>query len=544
MRMWDMWDNRDRSIERGYSGGSVFNMQALPNMFTRYEDYARLLASTGINAIVWNNVNACVHGNAAYLKPENIEKMAPLAQLFMDYGIKSFMTPCYSAPVKLGELKTLDPLNPKVAAYWDGLVQNYKKSWPAGSFGGFLIKADTEGAMGPNSYGRTALQAANAMGESLSKAGGIVLWRAFGHPWDKKGSQNADASDQALYQYNQFKSWDGNTRDNVVLQVKNGPFDFQAREPVHSLFKLKNLNLMVEMQATQEYLGQAKHVAHLPVQWEYYLNKFDLGGNKTLGDVITSKPFSGMAAVSNLGADKTWTGHPLSAGNTYGFGRLAWDPTLSSETVTEEWVEATFGVDKTATKPLVDMLMSSWNNYERYSAPLGWGWSTSEKIEFDQQSKRPVAQHYHLNLEWAGKVWMKAGHKSIGYDRSKGYAHTYSPEVAEKLSNVDTCPEELLLSFHNVPYDHKLKSKGGMTVIDYILQSYKSGVKSNQDYVNTWNSVQGKIDCKATGLTCDEIKGKLEKGVKEAERFAADGRKFFQPKAPVYQIELTKKTKK
>merc|ERR1719428_532680 len=394
-----MWDNRDRTIERGYSGGSVFNMNALPTMFDRYEDYARLLSSTGINAVVWNNVNACVHGNSAYLKNENIKNMAPLATLFMEYGIRSFIVPCYGAPVKLGGLKNIDPLDKEVEQFWENKALTFKKHWPNKSFGGFLVKADTEGMPGPETYGRTELEGANALAKALAPVGGIVIWRAFGHPWDKTGSQNAAAKDQALYQFNRFKSWDGKTLDNVVLQIKNGPFDFQAREPVHSLFgAMPRTNLMVEMQATQEYLGQAKHVAHLPTQWEYYL-KFNLG-EKNLGQIVTSKRYSGMAAVSNLGAEKTWTGHPFSAGNTYGFGRLAWDPTLSAETVTNEWVEATFGINEEATQPLVSMLMSSWKNFEKYTSPLGWGWSTSEKILYNKASKRPESQHYHLQLEW------------------------------------------------------------------------------------------------------------------------------------------------
>jgi alpha-glucuronidase len=534
MRMWDMWDNRDRTIERGYSGGSVFNMNALPTMFHRYEDYARLLSSTGINAVVWNNVNACVHGNSGYLKEENIKNMAPLVKLFMDYGVRSFITPCYGAPVKMGGLKTLDPMNEGVAKFWEDKAMTFKKSWPSKAFGGFLIKADTEGMVGPEAYGRTELDGANAMGKALSKVGGIVIWRAFGHPWDKSGSQDAKAKDQAYYQFNRFKTWDGKTRDNVVLQIKNGPFDFQAREPVHSLFSaLKNTNLMVEMLATQEYLGQAKHVAHLPTQWEYYL-KFNLG-QKNLGEIVTSKPYSGMAAVSNLGAEKTWTGHPFSAGNTYGFGRLAWDPSLSADMVTKEWVEATFGVDEEATKPLVKLLMNSWNNYEKYTSPLGWGWSTSEKIEYGKASKRPELQHYHLQLEWAGKVWIKTGPRSLGYDRSKGYAGTYEPEVAHQIENVDTCPEELLLAFHNVPYDHKLKSKGGARVIDYILDSYKSGAEATKQYVATWKSLKGKVDCdESTGMSFDEITDKLEKGVKEAEHFAADGQKYFRQKGAAF----------
>jgi len=401
--------------------------------------------------------------------------------------------------------------------------------------------------VGPEHYGRTELDGANAMGKALSKVGGIVMWRAFGHPWAKTGSQDSDAKDQALYQFNRFKNWDGNTRENVVLQIKNGPFDFQAREPVHSLFgALKNMSLMVEMQATQEYLGQAKHVAHLPSQWEYYLTKFDLGG-KTLSDVVTRNKFSGMAAVSNLGADKTWTGHPFSAANTYGFGRLAWDPTLDAETVTKEWVEATFGVNEKATSAMTSMLVSSWTNYEKYSAPLGWGWSTSEKIEYKGQ--KPSAQHYHLNLEWAGKVWIKAGSKKVGYDRSKGYANTYAPAIAAKIANVDTCPEELLLSFHNVPYDHVLKTKGGVRVIDYILDSYKSGEASNKAYVNTWESLQGLVDCEeSTGMTHKEIAELLQQGVLEAKRFSDDGIKYFGRRGAefgaVQPLAAAKKTEK
>ena len=397
LRSWNLWDNRDRSIERGYAGTSVFDYDAFPTMLPRYRDYARLLASVGINVIVWDNVNACAKGNEDMLKPDVITAMAPIVTLFYQHGIRSFLVPCYSSPIKVGGLPNADPKDATVAKWWADTAALIQHTWSTdgrtNAFGGFLIKADCEGEPGPDTYNVTELEGANLLADALGPVDGIAIWRAFAHP--PKGT------DQAIWQFDLFKDWnkENATRANVVLQIKSGPYDFQVREPPHSLFgALNNVNLIIEFEATQEYLGQARHVCHLAPQWSWYMN-FDthcpvptqtssssseievstLG--TTIADVVGGKlrpaPYNkrprwtGIAAVSNLGSEVTWTHHPMSAANTYSFGRIAWAPTLDPEEITREWVEATFGVgNATVTNVVMDIMTSSWIAYEvRFSSP-------------------------------------------------------------------------------------------------------------------------------------------------------------------------------
>eukprot|EP00040_Diaphanoeca_grandis_P025746 m.143102 g.143102 ORF g.143102 m.143102 type:complete len:825 (-) comp30289_c0_seq1:330-2804(-) len=512
LRIWDLWDNRDGSVERGYGGKSVFEWLALPTMQPRYTTYARLLASVGINAIVWDNVNACGGGNQDILQSAVIASMQPLVELFYEFGIHSFVTPCYSSPIIVGNLTTADPYNPQVAAWWATKAVELRTKWDGG-FRGFLIKADCEGQPGPTKYNRTELEAANALATALAPVDAIIIWRAFAHP-------PSQSDDQALFQFDLFKSWQGMTLPNVVLQCKNGPFDFQVREPVHSLFSfLSNVSMIVEFEATQEYLGQGRHLAHLPAQWESYLTTdlyFEGKANTTLAGVISgefnNKPYNGIAAVSNLGNDFDWTGGAMSAANTYGFGRLAWEPassTTSAEDITQEWVGAMFGTNVDVMTTLTAMLMTSWRAYENYTSSLGWGFSCS-------------GNHYDMSLS-SRQNYINASNVSVGYNRGvpAGFGATYNAPLNTTLLSAEQCPDVLLLCFHNVPYDHVLHS--GQTVIEYIYESHDAGAAAAQAFVADWESLQGKVDLSTYGnqVTFDDISNQLQNGATDAATWSA-----------------------
>lgn len=341
LRVWQLWDNLNGSVERGYSGRSILYPLGSSDP-ARVTDFARLLSSMGINAIVLDNVNACGSGNERVLGTPSLQLLAPIAGAFYSYGIHSLLVPCWTSPQTVGGLNTSDPRVPEVAAWWAAKIGEASATFPAGAFRGLLFKGDTEGEPGPNMYNLTELWGANFFGALLAPASAIAVWRAFSHPPNGRTMP----VDQALFQFQRFAGWDGNTLPNVVLQTKNGPYDFQVREPVHSLFgALPRVNVVLELEATPEYLGQEVHAVALPLQWGAYL-AFDLcgagGGDTTLGGVVARGAFSGMAAVSNFGAGGSWTGHPLNAANAFGFGRLAWAPATPPLAVVKEWAAITF----------------------------------------------------------------------------------------------------------------------------------------------------------------------------------------------------------
>eukprot|EP00039_Didymoeca_costata_P003076 m.64966 g.64966 ORF g.64966 m.64966 type:complete len:790 (-) comp11691_c0_seq1:1602-3971(-) len=512
LRVWDLWDNQDESVERGYGGKSVFQWSQLPKMYDRYTTYARMLASLGINAIVWDNVNACGNDNQHILESSVIQSFTPLVSLFLDYGIYSMLTPCYTSPQTIGNATTNDPEDDAVKAFWANKAKELSTTWPSGAFRGFLIKADCEGEPGPGRYNRTELEGANLMGRALDPVGAIVIWRAFSHPPQK-------SMDQALYQFEQFYGWNGKTDDNVVLQTKNGPFDFQVREPVHSLFaNLTNVSLILEFEVTQEYLGQSKHLAHLPSQWEYYLS-FDtcFGGtcNRTLGEVVSGtlsderKKYSGIAGVSNLGSDFDWTGGAFSLANAYGYGRLAWNPAVGAKTVTREWLNAMFdGSDNASLQEVEDMMLSSWIAYENYTSSLGWGFSCS-------------MDHYTMEPSIRNGIAINASKTHIGYNRGipNAFGATYPAPLAKRLLAPESTPEELLLCFHNVPYNYTLSS--GLSVLEFIIESHRVGAVNAQGFVDRWSSLKGQInlDVYRGNVSHDDITTQLQQGATDAQTF-------------------------
>jgi alpha-glucuronidase len=491
LRMINQWDNMDGSIERGYAGRSIFYKD---NEFTgdtaRIRDYARLLASTGINAISINNVN--VHRYETKLITNVfLPQVAEAASVFRAYGIRIFLSINFAGPIEIGGLTTADPFEESVRSWWADKAADLYRAIP--DFGGFLVKADSEFRPGPFTYGRDHADGANMLADAVGPYGGLVIWRCFVYnclqDWRDRSTDRARAA------YDHFTPLDGRFRDNVVLQIKNGPMDFQVREPVSPLFgSLTKTNQILELQITQEYTGQQKHLCYLVPQWKEVID-FDTyanGEGTTVADIVSGKthnrPYGGFAAVSNIGNDANWTGHLLAQANLYGFGRLSWNPALSAEEITREWILMTFGADAEVLKIVSAMLLGSWQIYENYTAPLGVGWMVNP------------GHHYGPNVD--GYEYSKWGTyhfadlHGIGVDRSKtsgtGYAGQYHEPNAALYESVETCPDELLLFFHHVPYTHVLKS--GKTVIQHIYDTRFEGADQAEGLVPAWKSLEGKMD--------------------------------------------------
>jgi alpha-glucuronidase len=491
LRMLNQWDNMDGSIERGYAGNSIFYKDCqFANELTRIEDYARLLASVGINGIAINNVN--VHQEETnFITSSLLPKVAKVAGIFRAYGITTFLSVNYASTIQIGNLTTADPLDSEVREWWKDKAEEIYSYIP--DFGGFLVKADSEHRPGPFTYGRNHADGANMLAEALQPYNGIVLWRCFVYnclqDWRDRSTDRAKAA------YDHFQPLDGQFHSNVILQIKNGPMDFQVREAVSPLFgAMEKTNQMLEYQITQEYTGQQRHLCYLIPQWKEILD-FDTYAKgegsevkKIVDGSLFQYKFSGITAVSNIGNDYNWTGHTLAQANLYGFGRLTWNPDLSAESITDEWIGQTFG-DNQLVKALVSqMLLKSWSIYEKYTSPLGVGWMVNPN------------HHYGPNVDgYEYSVWGTyhfADWEGIGVDRTvktgTGYTSQYFKENADRYESLETCPDELLLFFHHVPYTHKLHS--GITVIQHIYNTHFEGVEEAEELVETWLQLKGKVD--------------------------------------------------
>lgn len=491
LRMINQWDNMDGSIERGYAGKSIFyHNDGFVEDFTRIRDYARLLASTGINAISINNVN--VHREETKLITAEYEQtLTKVANVFGDYGIKLFLSINFASPIAVGGLQTADPLDPEVRKWWAERAADLYRAIP--DFGGFLVKADSEFRPGPYTYGRDHADGANLLAEALDPYGGLVIWRCFVYnclqDWRDRSTDRAKAA------YDHFTPLDGRFADNVILQIKNGPMDFQVREPVSPLFGgLSDTNQVLELQIAQEYTGQQKHVCYLVPQWKEVLD-FDTyaAGKGSTVDKIASgalynRPYGGLAAVSNIGDDACWTGHPLAQANLYGYGRLAWNPALSAEQITTEWIRLSLGSDPATEEVVSDILLKSWDIYESYTSPLGVGWMVNPNHHYG-----PNVDGYEYS-KWG--TYHFADHQGIGVDRTletgTGYAGQYHPQPSEIYNSPERCPDELLLFFHHVPYTHVLQS--GKTVIQHIYDTHFDGVEAAVGLLTAWQTLRGKID--------------------------------------------------
>jgi len=480
VRWVNHWDNLDGSIERGYGGRSIFWDNGASRVdLSRVNDYGRMLASLGINGASINNVNV----NPRILSPDFLPEIVRIANTLRPWGVRTVLSVDFGSPQKVGGLGTFDPLDPKVIAWWKAKADEIYRAVP--DLGGFIIKADSEGRVGPSAYGRTHADAANVVARALKPHGGLIFYRGF--VYDNKMDWRNLKNDRARAADDNFRSLDGKFDDNVVIQIKNGPIDFQVREPVSPLFgTLAKTKQAIELQITQEYMGQARHTVFLVPMWKEALD-FDL----RVGNAATpvKSRVNAVVGVSNVGLDDNWFGNHMSQANLYGFGRLAWNPDLSARQIAEEWTRLTFGNDPKVVQTIVDMQLKSWRTYENYTGPLGL-----------QTLTDIVGNHYGVAVEASERngwgQWHRADEKGVGMDRTvaagTGFIGQYAPAVARMYESLATCPDDLLLFMHHVPYTHVLHS--GKTVIQYLYDSHYEGAEAVEGFVCDWKRLKDLID--------------------------------------------------
>lgn len=486
VRILNHWDNLDRTVERGFAGFSLWDWHKLPgHIDRRYHDYARANASVGINGTVLTNVNA----NALILTPEYLEKVAALADVFRPYGIKVYLTARFSAPIEIGGLKTADPLDPEVQQWWKNKVAEIYRYIP--DFGGFTVKANSEGQPGPQNYKRNHAEGANTLADALKPFNGIVMWRAFVY-------DNEVPTDRTKQAYDEFKPLDGKFRPNVMVQVKNGPLDFQPREPFHPLFGgMPSTPLIMEFQLTQEYLGFATHLVYEAPLFKEVLDAdtYAKGKGSTVGQVIDGSldghSLTGMAGVANIGTDRNWCGHPIAQSNWFTLGRLSWDHTLSSERIADEWIRMTYNNNPEVVRTIKDIMMASREILVKYMTPLGlhhiMGWN-------HHYGPAPWIKDKQ-RADWTSVYYHKADENGIGFNRSSTGSDAleqYHPPLRKIYDDLENCPEEYLLWFHHVSWDHKMKS--GRTLWEELCHQYYTGADSVKWMQQQWNSLEGKID--------------------------------------------------
>ncbi len=482
--MLDHWDNLDGTVERGYAGNSVFFSQGEVYLGgRRLADYARLLASVGINAIALNNVNVNVDA-MALLTERHLPRLGELANILNTFGVRLFLSVGFAGPIASGGLASADPLDPEVREWWSQTARKAYSFVPG--LGGFLVKAGSESLPGPRDYGRDHAEGANVLAAALAPFGGLVVWRCF--VYDCQQDWRDRSTDRAKAAYEEFLPLDGRFADNVVLQVKAGPMDFQVREPPSPLLgRMSHTAQMLELQLTQEYTGQQVHLCYLVPAWKEVLDfrprTSVLGEGARVAQSVT-----GVAGVANIGDGPNWTGHDLAQANLYGFGRLAWDTTASAAHVASEWAGLTFGADHTTTEVICRMLMASWPAYEAYTAPLGVGWMVTPGTHYG-----PSPDGYEYS-RWG--TYHFADFAGVGVDRSTshgtGFTAQYDEPWRSAFDDPATCPEELLLFFHHLPYGYVLRS--GKTIIQHIYDSHFEGAAVAEDLLTMWRSLAGRVD--------------------------------------------------
>ena len=486
LRIIDHWDNLDGTIERGYAGRSLWNWKALPNSpDPRLREYARAEASIGINGCVLNNVNA----DSRFLSTEYLRKAGAIADIFRAYGVRVYLSPRFSAPIELDGLKTADPLDPQVAAWWKRKAEEIYKHIP--DFGGFLVKANSEGQPGPRTYNRNHVDGANMMAAALAPHNGVVIWRAFVYDM-KPGYDRAGAA------YENLQPFDGKFAANALLQVKNGPIDFQPREPFHPLFGgMPKTQMMPEFQITQEYLGFSNHLVFLAQMWRAVLDSdtHARGPGSTVARVADGSLFSqrltGIAGVANTGSDRNWTGHDFGQANWYAFGRLAWNPDIASDRIAREWIRMTLTNDAKAVAAITRIMLESYQALVDYMTPLGlhhimWGGHHYGPAPWWDSEQR---------ADWNPTYYHRADETGLGFDRTKTGSNTviqYHPGVRDRFANLSKCPESLLLWFHHVPWDYRMHS--GRTMWNELAIRYQRGVDWVRAVRRQWQALAGAID--------------------------------------------------
>src|SRR5574344_231804 len=468
LRILNHWDNSNGSIERGYAGKSLWLWNELPNKISpKYEEYARANASIGIHGTVLNNVNASPY----ILTTENIKKIKTLADIFRPYCIKVYLAVNFASPIILGDIKTADPMNDSVIGWWQKKIKEIYSYIP--DFGGFLVKASCEGQPGPADYGRTHAEGANMLADAIKPYKGIIMWRAFVY-----GNNDSDRIKQCV---DEFKPLDGKFHDNVIIQIKNGPLDFQPREPYNPLFdNMKRTSMMAEFQITQEYLGQSYHLVFLAPLWKEFFN------------FVAPNSLKAIAGVANTGSDTNWCGHHFAQANWYAFGRLAWNPNISSSQIADEWIKQTFTNNKYFVEPVKNMMMESREATVNYMMPLGLHHIFKAEHHYGPE---PWGNQRNFQITWRPVYYHKADSLGIGFDRSRSGSDAvsqYREPYAGIYNDITTCPEQYLLWFHHVPWTYKMKD--GKTLWDELCYKYDSGVKDVQKFQNTWNSVKPYID--------------------------------------------------
>jgi alpha-glucuronidase len=506
-RLLNHWDNLDGTVERGYAGPSLWNWSELPlRVDPRLADYARANASLGLNGSVLNNVNA----DPAALSADGLRKAAAVAAVLRPYGIRVYLSANFAAPKLIGGLDTADPRDPGVAAWWRKKADEVYAAIP--DFGGFVVKANSEGQPGPQDYGRSHADGANVLADALEPHGGVVFWRAFVYD----ASVDADRVKRA---YLEFVPLDGRFRPNVILQVKNGPLDFQPREPFHPLFgAMPKTPLAAELQITQEYLGQSNHLVYLAPMWKEVLeaDTFSEGPGSSVARVLGD---AAIAGVANTGSDRNWCGHPFGAANWYAFGRLAWDPELSAEAIADEWIAMTWGREPRLRATVRAMMLGSRETFVRYTMPLG----LHHLIGGDHYAPMPENDDPR-RADWSAIYYHRADKDAIGFDRTRrgsAAVDQYYPPLRDEWNDPARCPENLLLWFHRLPWDHRLAS--GRTLWDEIVRTYRQGAEEARALEESWRTLEGRVDAERY----ESVRSKLRRQAEDANAWSEHAIAYF-----------------
>lgn len=541
IRIFNHWDNLNGTIERGYAGYSLWKWDELPNTLSpRYKEYARANASIGINATVLNNVNA----SPDILKAEYLEKVKALADVFRPYGLKVYLSVNFSSPKVLGGLENSDPLNKDVQKWWKEKAKEIYSLIP--DFGGFLVKANSEGQPGPQDYGRTHADGANMLADVLRPYNGVVMWRAFVY--------NPNNEDRAKQAYMEFVPLDGQFRDNVIIQIKNGPIDFQPREPFAPLFgAMKQTAEMIEFQITQEYLGFSNHLAYLAPLFKETLcsDTYSDGEGSTIAKLtdgtLRKQSKTAISAVANIGEDANWCGHHFAQANWYAFGRLAWNHQLSSEQIADEWLKMTFNDDKNFVEPIKTMMLDSREAVVNYMMPMGLHHIFAWEHHYGPE---PWCTIPGARADWLPTYYHNADKAGLGFDRTKTGSNAvaqYFPPLDGVYGNIATCPENLILWFHHVAWDYKMKN--GRIMWDELCYKYDEGVQQVREFQKTWDRVEDFVDKQRF----TEVQSKLKIQVKDAVWWKDACLLYFQTfsnrpipydiERPVHELDDLKKIK-